>query len=66
MCNILKKNQIVQKKNKIKVNLAEWSKALDLRSSIFGCVGSNPTVDTDLFFNKSKCPSSSVGRAQAF
>ena len=24
--------------------MAEWSKALDLRSSIFGCVGSNPTV----------------------
>jgi hypothetical protein len=22
-----------------------WSKGLDLRSSIFGCVGSNPTVD---------------------
>ena len=23
--------------------MAEWSKAVDLRSTIFGCVGSNPT-----------------------
>ena len=24
--------------------MAEWSKAADLRSAIFGCVGSNPTL----------------------
>ena len=27
------------------VDLAEWSKALALGASIFGCVGSNPTVN---------------------
>ena len=26
-----------------KARMAEWSKAADLRSVIFGCVGSNPT-----------------------
>ena len=28
--------------------MAEWSKAVDLRSTIFGCVGSNPTL-TNIF-----------------
>ena len=26
--------------------MAEWSKAIDLRSIIFGCVGSNPAGST--------------------
>ena len=30
--------------------LPEWSKGLDLRSSIFVCVGSNPTAGKSLFF----------------
>ena len=29
--------------------MAEWSKAVDLRSTIFGCVGSNPTLTNLLF-----------------
>ena len=32
-----------QKTTKTNAWLAEWSKALDSSSSIFGCVGSNPT-----------------------
>ena len=28
--------------------MAEWSKAADLRSAIFGCVGSNPTLSNKL------------------
>ncbi len=27
--------------------MAEWSKAADLRSAIFGCVGSNPTLSNN-------------------
>ena len=30
--------------------MAEWSKAVDLRSTIFGCVGSNPTPCINLIF----------------
>ena len=31
---------------KLKALMAEWSKAADLSSVIFGCVGSNPTSGT--------------------
>ena len=30
--------------------MAEWSKALDSRSSIYGCVGSNPTSRKYFFY----------------
>ena len=32
-----------------KATMAEWSKAADLRSAIFGCVGSNPTGCINIF-----------------
>ena len=32
--------------------MAEWSKAVDLRSTIFGCAGSNPAGDNDNFWQK--------------
>ena len=39
--------------------MPEWSKGVDLRSTIFGCVGSNPTPDNNKFYvkNISGCPS---------
>ena len=42
----------------IKDTMAEWSKATDLSSVIFGCAGSNPAGVT--------CLVSSVGRASDF
>ena len=58
------------------VPLAEWSKATDSSSVIFGCAGSNPagyiflfllasTVSKNIFFGSAypKCLVSSVGRA---
>ena len=38
----------VNKKNSLGV-MAEWSKAVDLSSTIFGCAGSNP-ADTNIKF----------------
>ena len=48
--------------------MAEWSKAADLSSVIFGCVGSNPTSGTFLFVLTATALSwgySSIGRARA-
>ena len=45
--------------NDTKVIMAEWSKATDLSSVIFGCAGSNPAGDII-------SPLSSVGRASDF
>ena len=43
--------QLVERRNQTKkavpnVTMAEWSKAVDLRPTIFGCAGSNPAGDT--------------------
>ena len=53
MCKKTKKNQKKIKKNKKRglrpqALMPEWSKGADLRSAIFGCVGSNPTQCTVL------------------
>ena len=41
--------------------LAEWSKAVDLSSIIFGCVGSNPTSGiTKYFFILSRINTSTI------
>ena len=32
--------------------MAEWSKAVDSRPTIFGCVGSNPTGSIYIYYNK--------------
>jgi hypothetical protein len=37
---------LVQTLNDTLVIMAEWSKATDLSSVIFGCAGSNPAGDT--------------------
>ena len=48
--------------------MAEWSKAIDLRSIIFGCAGSNPagTILKHNFVSNPIRLLSSVGRASDF